>query len=97
MINLFSDGVSDLHTVVIPVSGPYLLNLGCQLVGHLGGVMLKRNKKEKLLDGGRSDIVDLNEDDILEVYAEGGTKFKDISLMGFLLRPRVFVTPGTTL
>ena len=38
-------------------------------------------------------IVDLNEDDILEVYAEGGTKFKVISLMGFLMRPRGFVTP----
>jgi len=91
------DGVSDLHTVNIPISGPYLLSLGCKLLGHSGGIMLKRNKKEKLMDGGRSDIVDLNEDDILEVFAEGGTKFKDVNLMGCLLRPRVFVTPGTTM
>ena len=58
---------------------------------------MKRNTKQKLLDGGRSDIVDLNEDDILEVYAEGGTKFNDLNLMGFLLRPKLFITPGTTL
>ena len=80
----------------VPISGPYLLHLGCKMLGHNGGVMLHRNKKEKLLEGGRSDIVDLNEDDVLEVYAEGGTKFKDICLMGVLLRPRVFLTPGTT-
>eukprot|EP00092_Neocalanus_flemingeri_P094180 GFUD01119734.1.p1 GENE.GFUD01119734.1~~GFUD01119734.1.p1 ORF type:complete len:412 (+),score=110.39 GFUD01119734.1:28-1263(+) len=91
------DGVSDMHTVVIPIAGPYLLSLGCQLMGHSGGIQLKRNKREKLMDGGRSDIVDLNEDDVLEVYAEGGTKFKEVNLMGCLLRPRVFITPGTTM
>ena len=58
--------------MVAPISGTYLLSLGCQLIGHAGGIFLKRNTKQKLLDGGRSDIVDLNEDDILEVYAEGG-------------------------
>jgi len=91
------DGVSELHTVVAPISGTYLLSLGCHLIGHAGGIFLKRNKKQKLLEGGRSDIVDLTEDDILEVFAEEGTKFNDLNLMGFLLRPKVFITPGTTL
>ena len=92
-----SDGVSDIHSVVVPVSGPYLLSLGYHLIGHLGGIMLKRNKREKLIEGGRSDIVDLNEDDLLEVYAEGGTKCKEVNLMGILLRPKAFITPGTTM
>ena len=95
--DFFPDGVSELHTVVIPISGPYLLSLGCQLIGHAGGIFVKRNTKQKLLDGGRTDIVDLTEDDILEVYAESGTKFKDLNFMGFLLRPRVFIQPGSTL
>merc|ERR1719348_936429 len=91
------DGVSELHTVVIPISGPYLLSLGCQLIGHAGGIFVKRNTKQKLIDGGRTDIVDLTEDDVLEVFAESGTKFKDLNFMGFLLRPRVFIQPGSTL
>merc|ERR1719315_379234 len=91
------DGVSELHTVVIPISGPYLLSLGCQLIGHGGGIILKRNNKEKLMGGGHCDIVDLNEDDVLEVFSEAGTKLKDVNLAGFLLRPRVFITPGTTM
>jgi len=91
------DGVSDLHTILIPISGPYLLSLGCQLIGHGGGIILKRNNKEKLMGGGHCDIVDLNEDDVLEVFAEAGSKIKDVNLAGFLLRPRVFITPGTTM
>ena len=59
--------------------------------------MLKRNNKERVMEGGRCDIVDLNENDCLKVMSEPGTKAKDISLMGLLLRPRVFITPGTTL
>ena len=57
----------------------------------------KRNNKERVIEAGRCDIVDLNEDDCLKVMSEPGTKAKDISLMGLLLRPRVFITPGTTL
>ena len=49
------------------------------------------------MESNRCDIVDLNEDDLQQVFAEGGTKMKDVSLMGILLRPRVFVTPGTTM
>ena len=48
------------------------------------------------MDAGRTDIVDLNEDDELRVFAASGTKLRDVSLMGMLLRPRIFLTPGTT-
>ena len=84
-------------TIYIPVSGPYLLSLGCSLLSSSGTVVLKRNNKERVIEAGRCDIVDLNEDDCLKVMSEPGTKAKDISLMGLLLRPRVFITPGTTL
>ena len=57
---------------------------------------LRRNNKEKLLEGGRTDIVELNEDDELRVFGGAGTKVRDVSLMGMLLRPRIFMTPGTT-
>ena len=57
---------------------------------------MRRNRKEQLLEVGRIDIVDLNEDDELRVFAWSGTKVKDVSLMGMLLRPRIFITPGTT-
>jgi len=91
------DGISDITTIYIPVSGPYLLSLGCNLLSNSGTVVLKRNNKERVMEAGRCDIVDLNEDDCLKVMSEPGTKAKDISLMGLLLRPRVFITPGTTL
>lgn len=91
------DGISDITTIYIPVSGPYLLSLGCTMLSNAGAVVLRRNNKERVIDAGRSDIVDLNEDDCLKVMSEAGTKAKDISLMGLLLRPRVFITPGTTL
>jgi len=91
------DGISDITTIYIPVSGPYLLSLGCSLLSSSGTVVLKRNNKERVIEAGRCDIVDLNEDDCLKVMSEPGTKAKDISLMGLLLRPRVFITPGTTL
>lgn len=81
----------------MPVSGPYLLSLGATMLSGAGCVVLKRNSKERLMDAGRCDIVDLNEDDTLIVMGEPGTKAKDISLTGLLLRPRVFITPGTTL
>ena len=45
---------------------------------------------------GRTDIVELNEDDELRVFGAAGTKLRDVSLMGMLLRPRIFMTPGTT-
>ena len=67
------------------------------MLSNAGTVVLRRNNKERVIDAGRSDIVDLNEDDCLKVMSEAGTKAKDISLMGLLLRPRVFITPGTTL
>merc|ERR1712002_623525 len=89
------DGISDITTIYIPVSGPYLLSLGCHLLSNNGTVALKRNNKEVLMEAGRCDIVDLNEDDILRVIGEPGVKAKDISLMGLLIRPRVFITPGT--
>ena len=92
-----SDGISDITTIYIPVSGPYLLSLGCSLLSSSGTIVLKRNNKERVIEAGRCDIVDLNEDDCLKVMSEPGTKAKDISLMGLLLRPRVFITPGTTL
>ena len=61
-----------------------------------GRLMLRRNRKEQLLEGNRTDIVDLNEDDELRVFGYAGTKMKDVSLVGMLLRPRIFITPGTT-
>merc|ERR1712002_1454082 len=89
------DGVSDMTTVNIPVSGPYLLSLGANMISNGGGILLRRNDKETLMERGHSDIIDLNEDDILSVVGQKGTKAKDISLMGLLIRPRVFITPGT--
>jgi len=89
------DGVSDLHTVIIPISGAYLLSLNTQIINN-GTVVLKRNRKEILFSGGRTDIVELNEDDELRVFGAAGTKLRDVSLMGLLLRPRIFMTPGTT-
>jgi len=91
------DLVSDIQSITIPVSGPYLLSLGGQILGNSGQVWLKLNKREKLMEGGRSDIIDLDEDDVLHVYGLGGTKVKDVNLMGVLLRPRIFITPGTTM
>lgn len=91
------DGISDITTICIPVSGPYLLSLGCTMLSNSGMVLIKRNNKETVMDAGRCDIVDLNEDDTLTVIGDTGTKAKDISLMGLLIRPRVFITPGTTL
>ena len=46
-----SDGVSDLHTVIIPISGAYLLSLNTQIINN-GTVVLKRNRKEILFSGG---------------------------------------------
>ena len=94
--NIVSDGVSDLHTVMVPISGPYLLSLGANILNNGGKLILRRNSKEQLLEAGRTDIVDLNEDDELRVFAWAGTKVKEVSLMGMLLRPRIFITPGTT-
>ena len=56
-----SDGVSDLHTVLVPISGAYLLSLGGNILNHGGQLVLRRNRKEQLLEAGRTDIVDLNE------------------------------------
>ena len=94
---MFSDGVSDISYICIPISGPYLISIGSTLTGHAGAIVLKRNTKEKIMEGNRCDIVDLNEGDILQLFAEGGSKMKDVSLMGILLRPRGFVTHGTTM
>ena len=49
------------------------------------------------MEGGRCDIVELDEDDVLRVYGSGGTRVKDVNFMGVLLRPRIFITPGTTM
>lgn len=73
------------------------LCLGCQILGNSGQIWLKLNKQEKVMEGGRCDIVELDEDDVLKVYGSGGTRVKDINLMGVLLRPRMFITPGTTM
>lgn len=91
------DLVSDIESIIIPVSGPYLLSLGCQILGNSGQIWLKLNKQERLMEGGRCDIVELDKDDVLKVYGSGGTRVKDINLMGVLLRPRLFITPGTTM
>ena len=56
-----SDGVSDLHTVLVPISGAYLLSLGGNILNHGGQLVLRRNRKEQLLEAGRTDIIDLNE------------------------------------
>ena len=45
----------------------------------------------------RCDIVEMDEDDVLQVYGTGGTKFSNSNFMGCLLRPRLFITPGTTM
>ena len=39
--------------------------------------------------------MELNEDDELRVFGAAGTKLRDVSLMGLLLRPRIFMTPGS--
>ena len=86
-----------MTTVVVPVSGPYLIYLGCDIANMSGQVYLKLNKREKMMIPGRCDIVELDEDDILQVYGTGGTKFSNANFMGCLLRPRLFITPGTTM
>jgi len=91
------DLVSDIRSIIIPVSGPYLLNLGCQILGNSGQIWLKLNNHEKLMEGGRCDIIELDEDDVLRVYGSGGTRVKDVNFMGVLLRPRLFIAPGTTM
>jgi len=91
------DLVSDVTTVVIPVSGPYMIYLGCDIANMSGSVYLKLNKREKLIMPGRCDIIEMDEDDVLQVYGTGGTKFSNANFMGCLLRPRLFVTPGTTM
>ena len=62
-----ADLVSDVTTVVIPVSGPYLLYLGCDVANMSGAVYLKLNKCEQLMVPGRCDIVEMDEDDVLQV------------------------------
>ena len=52
---------------------------------------------EKILTSGASDIVQLKEKDVLTVLVESGVKVKNINLMGVLLRPKDFITPGTTM
>ena len=59
--------MSDVTTVVIPVSGPYLLYLGCDVANMSGAVYLKLNKREQLMVPGRCDIVEMDEDDVLQV------------------------------
>ena len=81
----------------MPISGTYLLALGCTQVGHAGGGLELRRNKDRLIGGGRCDIVELTEDDILRVWIEEGTRVKEVNLMGVMLRPRIFILPGTTL
>ena len=92
-----SDLVSDIRSIIIPVSGPYLLSLGGQILGNSGQIWLKLNNHERLMEGSRCDIVELDEDDVLRVYGSGGTRVKDVNFMGVLLRPRIFIAPGTTM
>ena len=47
------DLVSDVTTVSIPVSGPYLLYLGCDIANMSGSVYLRLNKRERLMMPGR--------------------------------------------
>ena len=37
-----------------------------------------------------------SQDDELRVFAAAGTRVKEVSLMGLLLRPRIFISPNTT-
>ena len=50
---MLTDLVSDVTTVSIPVSGPYLLYLGCDIANMSGSVYLRLNKREKLMMPGR--------------------------------------------
>ena len=52
-------------------------------MSHARGI-LRRNRKEHLLDVGRTDIVDLNEDDELRVFAWAGTKVIGVFSLKFL-------------
>jgi hypothetical protein len=90
--------------VTVPISGTYLLGLGYTNLGPGGGgggLELRRNKDRLLAGGGggggRCDIVELTEDDVLRVWIDEGTKVKEVNLMGVMLRPRIFILPGTTM
>jgi len=91
------DLVSDVTTVEVPVSGHYLLHLSCDVINNSGVVWLCCNNRERLLTPGRSDILELDQEDVLEVCATPGTRLANTGLMGLLLRPRLFITPGTTM
>jgi len=92
------DGITDIDRVYIPISGPYLVSLGSSDKHQsTGRIIVRRNNRECIMESGRCDIIEFNEDDKLEVVAEPGTKASDINLMGLLIRPRVFITPGTTM
>lgn len=85
--------------VRIPISGAYLLSLGG---GRVEGLSVRKNDhlkndREKVLECGRTDVVQLKEDDTLRVWLNVGHKVKDISFMGVLLRPSQFITPGSTM
>ena len=54
-------------------------------------------RRERLLTPGRSDILELDQEDVLQVRASPGTRLANPNLMGLLLRPRLFITPGTTM
>ena len=94
------DGFSEIDRITVPVSGTYLLALNYTATGHAagggGGIVLRRNR-DRLFVGGRSDIVELTEDEVLQVWLEEGTKVKEVNLMGVMLRPRLFIIPGTTM
>ena len=62
-----------------------------------GFVRLKTRGRERLLTPGRTDILELDEDDVLEVHCSPGSKLANTNLVGLLLRPRLFITPGTTM
>jgi hypothetical protein len=95
----FPDGFSEIDRITVPVSGTYLLALSYTATGPGGGgagIVLCR-KKDRLFVGGRSDIVELTEDEVLQVWMDEGTRVKDVNLMGVMLRPRLFIIPGTTM
>lgn len=86
--------------VRIPHSGSWLLSLGGQ--GKTDGLAVRRNDhakndREKILESGRTDVVQLKEDDILRVWVSVGHKVKEVTFMGLLLRPKQFIAPGSTM
>ena len=39
---------SDISSICFPISGPYMIFIGCTLTGHFGAMMLNGGKEESL-------------------------------------------------